>query len=280
MTDDRREELSASERKRYLDAALEFADACRAAIKRVLAAGVDVRLKPDGSLVTNADLEAERAFRDAVGARYPDAAILGEEFGETNAGAALQWVIDPIDGTTEFAKSIPLYSTIIALRYKGLPVAGVIDQPALSLRCYGGYGLGAFQNGDPLRIDDLTPDWIRGAERIALPSRATFLRHGNAGQVFDALALAHPNFRIFHTGYAHVCALTEAVDAGLEWRVRVWDVAATQLLVEEAGGLYRSLEEHDEPGIGRVYSAVFGKPALVERLVELVSRVSTAEEPA
>ncbi len=278
--DDRREELSASQRRHYLEHALEFTDACRTAIGRVRAAGVDVRLKPDGSLVTNADLEAERAFRDAVGVHYPEAAIIGEEFGETNPGAVLEWVIDPIDGTTEFAKNIPLYSTIIALRYKGLPVVGVIDQPALNIRCYGSYGLGAFQDGEPLRIDDLTPDWIRGAERIALPSRATFLRHGEAGHVFDAVARAHPNFRIFHTGYAHVCALTEAVDAALEWRVQSWDVAATQLLVEEAGGLYRDVEEREEPGFGRVYSAVFGKPRLVKRLAELMSGISATEEPA
>lgn len=279
MTDDRRSELSLRERSRYLEHALEFADACRAAIQRALASGMEVSIKADRSLVTNADLQAERVFRDAVWARYPGAGIIGEEFGASNTGARLEWIIDPIDGTTEFARSIPLYSTMIALRYEGLPLVGIIDQPGLDIRCYAAYGLGAYQDGRRLRIEDLPAGSIAGTERIAMPSRATFLKYGDAGRVFDAVARVHPNFRIFHTGYAHVCALTEAVDAVLEWRVRVWDVAATQLLVEEAGGLYRDVEEHDEPEMGRVYTAVFGKPAPVASLARILSAALTPKEP-
>lgn len=273
MIQDPRSELTVDERRRYLEHALELADVCRAAIKEALASGIEVRLKSDGSLVTNADMRAERAFREAARSRLPDAGVLGEEFGEEKAAGALQWIVDPIDGTAEFAKSMPLYSTIIALRYKGMPVVGVIDQPALDLRCHAAFGLGAYQDGRRLHIEQTT----KGTERIAVPSRVSFLRHGDDGRVFDEITRVTPDFRVFHTAYAHVCALIGAVDAAVEWRVRIWDLAATQLLIEEAGGVYRSIEEPEEQGGLPVYSAVFGKRRLVERLAEILSPPMSAQ---
>lgn len=267
---DVRTEVSVAERAALLEAALGFARECRAAVRAIVACGMQIDVKPDYTLVTNADIRAEEVFRRSVQARFPHAGVIGEELGASDPQAAYQWIIDPIDGTAEFANGIPLYGTIIALHYRGQPLIGVLDHPALDLVCAGGFGLGVKVNGRSVRID---PSAVRadGKERITTPSRSSYVRYADEGHRFDALARAHPNFRVFHTCYAHVCAITGGVDAAIEWKAKLWDLAATRVLVEEAGGTYRLLEEIEQPGGGTLYSAVFGKPELVAGIARLLS---------
>jgi len=196
--------------------------------------------------------------------------VLGEELGEINQDADYRWVIDPIDGTAEFARQVPLYGCIIALQYKDQPLLGVIDHRAMGLRCYGAYGLGAFANGERLHIEDFKSADSGAAARIGLPSRASFLRPGDSSPVFSAIVDAYPNFRAYQTCYSHTLAVMGGLDAAMEWDTPFWDVAATQILIEEAGGRYRCVKDIEGPGKGRLYSAVFGKPAVVERLVEII----------
>jgi len=75
-----------------------------------------------------------------------------------------------------------------------------------------------------------------------------------------------PNCRTFHTCYAHLLAASGGLDAAIEWEVRIWDLAATRILVEEAGGRYREVRAREQPGVGTVYSAAFGRPRLVTAL--------------
>jgi len=269
---DPRERLDAGERERLLAEALRLADLTRATILSLVAGGLEVRTKSDGSLVTNADVEAERRFRERLQARAPEAGVVGEELGVTNPGAALCWIIDPIDGTSEFARGAPTYGTVIGVEWHGAPVAAVIDHPAMAVRCYAGYGLGAYCDARPLRLEETVHGPLAGDERLGLPSRSSFLKYGDGGGVFDAIARAHPNFRIYHTCYSHTCAVLGTVDASLEWQVRIWDLAATRLLIEEAGGVYVDLSEPEPEGDGveRICSAAFGRPATVARLVEAV----------
>lgn len=267
---DPRAALSVAERQQRLELALELTRECRAVIARVVGSRLEVSVKPDRSLVTNADLAAERAFRERLHERWPEAGVIGEELEPANPDAPWQWVIDPVDGTAEFASGMPTWGTIIALRFRGLPVVSVLDHPRLDLCCHAVWGLGAFCNGAAVRVEDDSGRLADGAERIATPSRASYLRYGDDGERFDALVRAQPNFRVFHTCYTHVCAVTGGVDAAVEWKVRLWDLAATQLLVEEAGGAYRSLGEATAPDGGTLYSAVFGRPALVARIAEVL----------
>ena len=230
---------------------------------------------------------------------------------------------------------MPLYGCIIALHYKGEPLLGVIDHQGVGLRCHAGFGLGAFANGERLRIEDCSSDEAGAAARIGLPSRASFLKPRDSSTVFAAIVDAYPNFRAYHTCYSHTLTLLGGLDAAMEWGTPLWDVAATRILVEEAGGHYRSAGEidipgerryysgtagiltslydgdpdrlaflldqtatlgrlslfsstevdFDVPGEGRYYSAVFGKPAVVERLGAIIdasvdAAVDAADQPS
>ena len=270
MIADKREEISLAERQQYLDKALEFAKETRSVIKSVIASGLKVTSKPDKSLVTTADIEAEKEFRVKVAQAFPDFGVIGEELGTSNPEADFQWIIDPIDGSSELAHGMPLYGTIIGLHYKGRPLIGVIDHPAFNSCCYAAYGLGTFCDGKRVFLNDFETETFDGTERVATATRSNFMRYGDESYLFDALVEAHPNIRIYFCCYIHTCAITGAVDATVEWNVRIWDMAATQLLIEEAGGKYQSVRQTEQPGVGTVYCAVFGKPKLVSEIVELL----------
>ena len=147
---------------------------------------------------------------------------------------------------------------------------GVIDHQALGFRCHGAYGLGAFANGERLRIEDCAPGEEGAVARIGLPSLASFFSPTDATPVFRAIVDAYPNFRTYHTCYAHTLAVMGGLDAALEWGTQLWDVAATQILIEEAGGRYLHVKDTELPGQGTFYSAVFGKPAVVKRLAGII----------
>lgn len=276
LPDDPRNDLKPADCQLWLDAALRFANTCRAAINAKVSSGFDVEVKPDNSLVTSADRAAEKRFREAVKAKFPDAGIIGEEFGAESPDADLQWVIDPIDGTSEFAAGIPLYGSIIGLFYKGMPVVGVLDHPSLDLRIHAAHGLGTWLRGERVRLADLPPGLDKTVARLSMPSRVSFLKAGedgareDEGHIFERLSAEFPNCRTFHTCYAHVCAAAGQVDAAVEWDTRLWDVAAAQVLIEEAGGAYRLLRKRPLADGGDGYSVVFGKPSMVERIARVI----------
>ncbi len=116
----------------------------------------------------------------------------------------------------------------------------------------------------------------RGAYRIALPGK--LFNPTDATPVFSAIVDAYPNFHAYHTCYAHTLAATGGLDAALEWGTPLWDVAATQILIEEAGGRYRRVKDTELPGEGRFYSAVFGKPAVVDRLAGIIEEALSSAE--
>jgi fructose-1,6-bisphosphatase/inositol monophosphatase family enzyme len=270
MIEDKREEINLKDRQAYLDKALVFSKECRLVINSAISRGLQVTSKPDKSLVTTADIEAEKLFREKAAKAFPDFGVIGEEMGASNPAADFQWIVDPIDGSSELANGIPLYGTITALHYKGQPLIGVIDHPAFNSCCYGAYGLGAFCDGKRIFLNDIETENFDGTERVATATRSNFMRYGDEAQIFDTLVQAHPNIRIYFSCYIHTCAITGAVDAAVEWNVRIWDIAATQLLIEEAGGKYQSVRQTEQPGVGTVYCAVFGKPKLVSEIVELL----------
>jgi len=267
---DARDEMPVSRRRELLDAALELADSCAQTTAAIVSSGFDVSKKADASLVTTADVETERTFRKHIEQRFPDMGVLGEELGEHNESASFKWIIDPIDGTAEFARHLPVYGCIIGLHYKKLPLVGVIDHQAMGIRCHGAYGLGAFANAERLRMEDVAPGEAGATARIGLPSLASFLRPVDSSPVFQAIVDAYPNFRAYHTCYAHTLVAVGGLDAGMEWNTPLWDLAATQILVEEAGGRYQYVKKVELPDKRRLYSAVFGKETIVDRLAAII----------
>ena len=269
MTDPR-DDVTAEWLQELLNAACEFADRCAETTATIVHSGFVVSKKADASLVTTADVETERTFRMLVEERFPEMGLLGEELGESNKGADFRWIIDPIDGTAEFARHLPWYGCIIGLHYKNLPLLGVIDHLAMGVRCHAAYGLGAFANAERLRIEDCGPDEADAEARIGLPSLSAFLKPADSRSVFNAVVDVYPNFRAFRTCYAHTLAATGGLDVAMEWETPLWDLAATQILIEEAGGSFRYVNNSDIQDEQHLYSAVFGKPALVKRMLEII----------
>lgn len=268
---DPRARIDWAERRRLLDAALRYADRCREVVSQTVRHGVEIDAKPDLSLVTNADLAAERAFRERVAADYPDMGIIGEEFGASRPQAAYQWVIDPVDGTADFARGLPTWGSIIGLFFEGAPIVGVIDHPGLDLRVHAAHGLGAYCNNERMNLEETASTGGALSGSIGLPSRSSFTRCSNDGRIFDALARAHPDFRVLRTCLSHTYAATGQLDAAVEWDANLWDLAATRVIVEEAGGRYVCVRERMQPETGMLYCAVFGRPALADRIAAMVA---------
>lgn len=255
-----------AERRRYRQAALRFARLSRAVIRRGRARGFRTRLKADASFVTDVDLAVERALRTAIGRAFPAHGILGEEFPAVNPTAEYQWILDPIDGTTSFKNGIPFYGTIIGLHYRGRPQAAVIDLPALD-RCYSaGLGLGAWCNGRRLRVRDVRGPAVR-REVVSAGDRARFVMCG-AGGAFDRVLRDYPNARGYVDCIAHVFAAEGLIGAAVDYGLKLWDIAATELLIKEAGGRYVETFRSSGPE-PRLYGIICGKPSVVRRLERL-----------
>jgi fructose-1,6-bisphosphatase/inositol monophosphatase family enzyme len=260
--------VSPDDIQRYHAAALELADEARRLVEPALAHGFRVETKLDRSLVTDVDRAVERRWRELIDRWFPAHGALGEEYPPTRPASAFQWIMDPIDGTEEFVHGIPTFGTMLALHHQGVPLIGVIDHPALDLRVSAGTGLGTYRNGQRVRLADIPPGARAADVRVVLSARVNFSRHVDEGPLFEALTRAYPNHRIYRAAYAHTAAVTGAVDVMVDMHNHVWDLAPSQVLVEEAGGRYVVVRDFPAPD-GRLLSAVFGKPAAVDRLVAL-----------
>jgi fructose-1,6-bisphosphatase/inositol monophosphatase family enzyme len=269
MAADPRSEISLADRERFLACALALADTARREILAQRAAGFEVKRKSDGSFVTSADVQVETRLRERLAREFPAHGVLGEELPTHLPAAEFQWIFDPIDGTEDFVQGIPTFGSIIGLHFRGAPLAGVIDVPLLDARVHAGHGLGCFRGTERLRLADLAPDTPPGHTRIMLAARANFARHPRGGAAFDALTRAYPNQRIYRTCYAHLLAATGQIDAMIEYGNKIWDLAAARILIEEAGGAFRTLAAIDSPD-GTLFAAAFGRPTLVARLATLL----------
>lgn len=269
---DIRHEIPQRDIAQFHASALEFSASARTLILSLMAAGFEVKRKPDRSFVTSADLKVEERLRELIGKHFPDHGIIGEEYPATRPEAPFQWIMDPIDGTEDFVQRLPAFGTILALHYRGEPVVGVIDHPVLDIRVSAALGLGSHKNGERIILADLDPAAIDGTERVMLPARANFIKHRDDGHLFDAVARAHPNHRIYRTCFTHTCAILGQADAAIDYGNPIWDLAASRILIEEAGGKFLSVRAWDVPSVGHVYGSIMGKPALVVQLATHFNR--------
>ena len=114
--------------------------------------GVAVELKADASPVTRADRGAEQVIRQAIARRYPDHAVVGEEYGADGRASAFRWIVDPIDGTKSFIRGVPLFGVLVALEIDGRAEVGVCHMPALGETVAAATGLGCTWNGRTARV--------------------------------------------------------------------------------------------------------------------------------
>jgi fructose-1,6-bisphosphatase/inositol monophosphatase family enzyme len=253
----------------YHAAAIEMADEARRIVQAALARGFSVETKLDRSLVTDADKGVERRLRELIARWFPEHGVLGEEYPPTRPESPFQWIMDPIDGTEEFVHGIPTFGTMLALHHRGTALVGVIDHVALDLRVTAARGLGAFRNGQRIRLPVPPTDRRPADVRLVLSARVNFTHHVDEGHLFEALTRAFPNHRIYRAAYAHTAVVVGAADAMVDMHNRLWDQAPSPVLIEEAGGRYAVVRDFPAPDGGRITSAVFGQPSVVERLVAL-----------
>jgi len=263
--------IPARDIERYHAAAVELADEARRIVRAALERGFSVETKADASLVTDADHAVERRLRELIGRWFPDHGVIGEEYPPTHPESAFQWIMDPIDGTEEFVHGIPTFGTMLALHHREVPLVGVIDHPALDLRVNAGRGVGAYRNGQRIHLPEVPVSPRPEGVRLVLSARLNFTRYVDEGHLFDALTRRYPNHRIYRAAYAHTAAVTGAVDAMVDMHNQVWDLAPSQVLIEEAGGRYAVVRDFPAPDGGPILSAVFGKPAVVDRLLPVFS---------
>ena len=229
-----------------------------------------VENKADGSPVTIADREAEQRIRRTLetSADFGGFDIVGEEFGHEDRGSDYTWFIDPIDGTRAFAHGIPTFGTLIALYDNAAQrsVVGVIQLHPLNETYAAARGLGATCDGKPITVSPrtgLNDAFIAGAEPL------WFERAGLMAE-YHELCLRVPNLRCYGDCFGHAMVVRGALDAVIDPMTNAWDVRATQVIVEEAGGKY--LERALAGGAksrGKL-AVLFGAAPVVDALNEII----------
>jgi histidinol-phosphatase len=198
---------------------------------------LDLERKPDRSFVTIADQGIEREIRGRIEARYPGHGLVGEEYGTVDGDAPTRWYIDPIDGTHNYIRGVPLFGTLLAVEHEGEIQVGVISAPAMRQRWFAWRGGGSWH-----RDIDGAVRRIR-VSRVAAIDDAQILygsrRENVASGVmpgFDALIEAAWRARGFGDFWGYTLLAEGCAEAMLETLMKPWDLAAPQIVIEEAGG--------------------------------------------
>jgi histidinol-phosphatase len=235
----------------HLDVALELADIADAITSaRFRAPDLRIDTKPDSTPVTDADKTTEQALRDALARLRPGQEIVGEEFGG-DGHAEWRWIIDPIDGTVNYANGVPVWATLIALMRGERAVCGVVAAPALGRRWWAATGQGAFtDSGQRLRVSPTTR--LDDAYVSCTDVRDFATRRGEPGwrQLLERVQV----MRAFGDFWSHMLVAEGVIDVAIEAWVNPWDVAATQVIIAEAGGRFSDFDGADRIDSGTVIS--------------------------
>jgi histidinol-phosphatase len=206
--------------------ALELADAADALSLAGFRTEVVVEQKPDLTPVTEFDRAVETMLRRRLAESRPEDVILGEEQGGSRANGTRRWIVDPIDGTRNFARGIPVWATLLALEEDGRVRLGVVSAPALGKRWWAERGQGAFASSERIhvsaveRVEDAVLSFALDRQLPEIAQRAWHVRG-------------------FGDFWAHMLVAEGAVDAAVDAvGVAEWDLAAVQVIVEEAGGRF------------------------------------------
>ncbi|HET7073211.1 MAG TPA: inositol monophosphatase family protein [Mycobacterium sp.] len=206
---------------------------------------LDLRVdtKPDLTPVTDADRAVETELRYVLGRERTEDSVVGEEFGGTTTFSGRQWIIDPIDGTKNFVRGVPVWASLIALLEDGVPSVGVVSAPALQRRWWAASGQGAFAavDGGPPRRLSVSSVAQLGSASLSFSSLSGWAQRGVRDRFIE---LTDAVWRVRAYGdFLSYCLVAEgAVDIAAEPEVSVWDLAALDVLVREAGGSLTGLD--------------------------------------
>ena len=210
-------------------------------LDRFRARDFQVDQKPDRTPVTDADLAVEDALRDVLATRRPDDVVAGEERGGS-AGPGRAWVIDPIDGTKNFLRGVPAWASLIALVEDGAPIAGAVSAPALHRRWWAGADSGAWTTVDGGAARRIAVSGVTdlGDAYVSTTHLGTWVEHHSRTAYLRLVDACWEN-RAFGDFWQHCLVAEGALDLAAEPVVNPWDVAAVQVLVEQAGGTFTDL---------------------------------------
>jgi histidinol-phosphatase len=216
----------------YLEVALKAVKEAENIINKYYSNDIEATLKPDQSPVTIADKESESVIRKIIKENYPDHNILGEEEEDLNNNSPFTWIIDPIDGTKNFMRKVPLFATQLALVKDGKVILGVSNAPVLSELVYAQKGKGAYLNDKKISVSNISE------------LDKSYMSHGGI-KYFDKEGLMDNLLNLGRETLAqkgfgdfwnfHLLAQGK-IDIVLEAKTKIWDIAALSLIVEEAGG--------------------------------------------
>lgn len=240
-------QVGEAELEAWLTFALDCADEADALAMRHFRRDMMIETKPDRSFVTEADQAIERHIRQRISGEYPAHGVVGEEFGVDPGGGQVRWYVDPIDGTHNFMRGVPLFGTLLAVEAYGELQVGVMSAPALGGRWFarrggGAWAIGAIgpNAGRPRRI---------GVSRVGTLADAHLL-YGSAQEVIESGAA--PGFqsliasvwrdRGFGDFWGYALVAEGAAEAMVEIGPKSWDLAAPLVIVEEAGGRLTDLD--------------------------------------
>lgn len=217
---------------------------------------LDVERKADATEVTAADRASETYLRSRLGELTPDYGILGEEFGRTAGVLPYSWVLDPIDGTRSFVRSVPLYSVLVALydETEGEPLLGVIHVPATGLTVCAARGSGCYRNSTGCRVSE-----VRDPAAALVLTTDAFDTLRREPEIAERLRSAGSPTRTWGDAYGYAMVASGLAEAMIDPVVSMWDVAAIKPIILEAGGVYTDCRGQ-ATGLGT--SALAGNPAL------------------
>jgi histidinol-phosphatase len=231
--------------------AMELADAAdELTSHHFRSADLVVEIKPDMTPVTEADRAVERMIAERLALARPDDSIVGEELGQ-RGDSGRRWIVDPIDGTKNYVRGIPVFATLLALEVDGAVALGVVSAPGLGRRWYAARGDGAFADGEAMRVS--------GVDRLeeAQLCHASLDGWERIGRLQPLLELTRRCWRDrgFGDFWQHMLVAQGSAELALEAEVSLWDLAAVQVIVEEAGGRFTDLSGAATPAGGNAVSS-------------------------
>jgi histidinol-phosphatase len=255
-------------------AACDEADAISlASFRRAIA----IEAKPDASFVTEADTAVERAIRARITARFPEHGLVGEEYGEAPSESGRRWIIDPIDGTHNYMRGVPVYATLLALEIEGQLAVGVVSAPALHRRWFSWAGGGAWA------AETVPGGWDRGsATRLGVSDVATLDKASVVYSSYPSIIDSGwaPGFgrllgevwrdRGLGDFYGYMLVAEGAAEVMVESELKLWDLAGPRAVMEQAGATVTDIVGGDDlpaHGVlasnGRLHQAVLDELARV-----------------
>jgi histidinol-phosphatase len=220
-----------------LRAALDAAERAAEIARSLYQHNIDVRIKADRSPVTEADVRCENAIREILEARFPSYGFFGEETMSRGMDAENLWLVDPIDGTKAFVREYPMFSTQIALMRRGEIVLGVSSAPVYGELAYAERGCGAYLNGKPMSVSQISELEAAALSAGNLKTLATGGQWGRYGALVAQVGRIRGYGDFLHY---HLLAAGK-IDAVIESDVNILDIAACVAIVSEAGGHFTDL---------------------------------------